>query len=116
MNLKTIIAVAVGLFVLYAGTLQFRLSATKANLKTARMTIKADQAIKDSLNTVVAKLEAQVRTDSSHYAEMVTGLQTIVQATRNETKAVKKENAELKAGLYRYRVNIFGKEKLEKKD
>lgn len=114
MSLKNIILAAIGIFVLYAATLQVRLSATKADLKQAKMTIKTDKAIKDSLNTVVVKLKAQAVTDSTNHAEMLKSLQTVVQSFRNENKAVIKENTELKAGLFRYRVNVFGKEKLER--
>jgi septal ring factor EnvC (AmiA/AmiB activator) len=116
MNIKTIISIATGIFVLYAARLQVRLSDTKAKLKEAKTTIKAERAIKDSLNTELVQLQAQVYTDSSNYSQLVIDLQSIVKAARNETKAYKKENTELKAGLYRYRVNLFGKEKIEKKD
>jgi uncharacterized membrane protein YgaE (UPF0421/DUF939 family) len=114
MNLKLIGAIAAALFVLWAGTLQYRFSEKKQALAAAKVTIKADKVTKDSLNSVVIKLQAKAYTDSTNHAHTVADLQTLVQTAKAETQAYKKENTDLKAGLYRYRVNIFGKEKLEK--
>ncbi|MDP1818049.1 MAG: hypothetical protein Q8K92_26590 [Leadbetterella sp.] len=126
-NLKTIGGIAAALFILWAATLQYRFSQKKQALLEANSTIKTlEKTVKsqriaskqDSLDYVKALKSQRLvsQQDSTNYANTVHDLQLLVSTVQKEKKELKAENTDLKAGLYRYRVNVFGKEKLEKKE
>jgi cell division protein FtsB len=68
----------------------------------------------DSLNIQLFVSQKTQLSDSLNYAATVTDLQKTLKAIATKNKQLSTENAELKAGLYRYKINIFGKEKLIK--
>lgn len=126
-NLKTIGGIAAAIFILWAATLQYRFSQKKQALSEAKVTIKTLEttvktqriASKQDSLIYVKSLNAQrlaSQQDSTNYANTVKDLQLVVSTVQKEKKELKAENTDLKAGLYRYKVNVFGKEKLEKKE